>query len=375
MQAWDLAEAGSNHAISELRKRARIDLNLNIQNVAQGSVILNYFSSNDALGFLRDYAFSGGGTQFSISGGEAVLAVSPIGLNSLVEGSYSANLIVKQNGAVTKLLPDVYVFPYVYTIDTIGPVTSINPALQKSIRLTQGSFNITVRRDNFAKYALFTSHHQAPGGTTVWFTDKTNFNGPVATNERFSFALNPSGHFTEEVSQHQNTARFYNNGNSIFLNADKNGTRDVPVFDKEFTRGVGIVNLESSISQADLKNEALGGNPDPGSNGIYVVNDGTNLTGGIFVKSNKSNISVTMSVNGSDNAVYNITQDACIKTVTVDYANNQTTVSDCEGGGNVIYQGIPDGTQNQGVLIYANNDIVNFSRTVQENSNITVASE
>lgn len=379
MQALELAEAGSSHAVSELRNRIRVNLYTNVNNVTQSNAIINYFSSNDALSFLHDYAFPGGGTQWTVASGKATLVIIPINLNTLVQGSYNAVLTVTQNGAVTNPSQDVYAFPYAYTIDATGIVTSINPSLQKSVRLTQGTFNVTVRRDNFAKYALFTSHHSAPNGTTVWFTNTTNFNGPVSTNERFSFALNPSGNFTEQVSQHENKARFYNNGSSILLDAAKNGNKDVPIFkdndEGNFKRGEGIINLASSISQADLKNEALGGNPDPGSNGIYVSNNGTNVTGGIFIKSNAGNISVAMSVDGSDNAVYNLTQGACAKTVTVDYANNRTTVSACGGGGSVVYNGIPDGTQNQGVLIYANNDIVNFSGTVQKNSNITVASE
>ncbi|MFH1442390.1 MAG: DUF4900 domain-containing protein [Candidatus Omnitrophota bacterium] len=374
MQALELAEAGSSHAVSELRNRVRTDLYTNVNNVTQSATLANYYSIDDALGFLHDYAFPDSSPP-QWDAAKATLAITPLNLNTAVQGSYNADLIFTQNGAVTNPSPDVYVFPYTYIIEATGTVTSITPSLQRSVRLTQGTFSITVRRDNFAKYALFTSHHRAPGGTTVWFTDTTNFNGPVSTNERFSFALNPSAHFTEQVSQHEKKARFYNNGSSILLNDDKNGIKDVPIFDKGFTRDAGIVNLTSSVSQADLKNEALGGDPDPGSNGIYIANDGTNVTGGIFIRSNASNISLTMSVDaGDDNiAVYNISQGVTSKVISVDFVNNTTTVTGT--GSPQVFSGIPDGTKDEGVLIYANNDIVNFSGIVQKDSNMTVASE
>lgn len=377
LQALEFAEAGANHAVSELRKRVRTDLNTNVQTVIQSNVINNYFTNNDSLGFLRDFAVSPGQTQWTLSADTLTLAlaVTPINLTTIAQGAYTAAITVTSGGNPTNPSQDVFVFPYNYSIDAFGTATAVSPVVRKNIRLLNGSFSITVRRDNFAKFALFTSHHMTPSGTTVWFTSSTNFTGPVSTNGRFSFARNPSGHFTEDVTQHEQKARFYNNGWSILLDADYNGTKDVPIFDKAFERGESIVNLESSISQTELKQEALGGVGDPGSNGIYVPNDGANLTGGIYIKSNEADISVAMSLDASNNAVYTLTQGSCLRTVTVDYTNSQTTVTACGGGSPVTYNGIPDGAGNEGILIYANNNIVNFSGTVQRNSRVTVSSE
>ncbi len=229
---------------------------------------------------------------------------------------------------------------------------------------------MTVRRDNFAKYALFTSHHMTPSGTTVWFTANTNFSGPVATNDRFSFANNPSGHFSEEITQHQNQARFYNMGWPVLLNADANGSVDVPIFDRGFQRSYGEVNLSASLSSSDLKNQALGTMSNPGSTGIYIPNNGSQVTGGIFVK---GNCAVNMGLDGGDNAVYTITQGSTTKTITVDRSANQTTVQ--EGASSAVYQGIPDGTSNEGTIIFSTDDITSFSGTVQRDTAMTVSSE
>jgi len=370
LQALGLSEAGASQAQAELRKRIRTDLLNNVNTVRQASVFMNYVSNNDSLGLLRDYAYTAGENQFVIAGDEARLAVSPIGLNTAVQGNYSATIVVKANGSPTNPSGETFVFPYRFTIESKGQVTRVTPNIEKNTRLVQGTFTVTVRRDTFAKYALFTSHHRTPSGTTVWFTANTNFTGPVSTNERFSFANNPSAHITEEVTQHQKTARFYNNGWSLLLNADSNPPYDVPIFDKGFARGEDIINLESSISQEDLKKEALGPMAEPGLNGIYMPNDGTNVTGGVYIRGNST---VTMGLDAGTNPMYTLTQGSTTKTVTVDYVNNQTKVT--QGSNTVTYQGIPDGESNEGVLIYAKDNINSFSGTVQKYSSVTVSSE
>jgi len=370
LQALGLAEAGANQGVSELRKRIRIDLLNNISVVTQGSLIRAYVTNNDSLGLLRDYAYGAGQPRFVVSSGQATVAVLALNLNTAVSGNYNATIIVTANGNPSNPSGEIYLFPYKYTIDSTGTITRPTPNIQKRTRLLQGVFTVTVRRDTFAKYALFTSHHSMPSGTTVWFTANTNFTGPVSTNTRFSFANNPSGHFTEEVSQHETKARFYNAGSAILLNANSNPPRDVPIFDYGFTRGADIINLESSISQADLKQEALGTLSNPGPNGIYVPNNGTSLTGGVYIVGNSS---VSMGVDVNNNPVYTITQGSTTKTITVDYANNQTKIQ--TGSVTETYQGIPDGVSNQGTLIYAKDNINSFSGTVQSASALTVSSE
>ena len=67
LQALWLADTGANHGLSELRERIRTDLKAALASVSQSSLIKNYVTNNDSLGFLRDYACAAGGSQFVIS--------------------------------------------------------------------------------------------------------------------------------------------------------------------------------------------------------------------------------------------------------------------------------------------------------------------
>lgn len=370
-QALSLAEAGVNHGLADLKKRIRIDLKSRVENSGSASTFASYVSNDDALGFIRDFAYASGETQFSCEGSQALLIVSSPTFNSGISGSYTTTITLSRSSTPTNPSANVYVFSYNYSIESTGVVTEITPAITKKVTLSGGNFSITVRRDNFAKFALFTSHHMTPSGVTVWFTEDTNFTGPVSTNDRLSFANNPSAHFTEEVTQHQKKARFYNDGWTELLDADYNGTKDVPVFDQSFQRGYEQINLESSLQQTDLRDEALGSMSEPGTSGVYVPNNGGAVTGGIYIRGDSS---VALGVeSGTGNAVYTIVQGSTTNTITVDYTNNQTTVQ--SGATTNTYTGIPDGVSDEGVLIYSKNDITSFSGTVQKQSNMTVASE
>lgn len=389
LQRLNLAEAGASHALAELNKRITsgtdstqnppriLGLKGRVENEKQSSTFMNYVTANNSLGFLHDFAYGQGETQFSVASGVASLTVSSNSLYADNRYNYSATIIVEANGTPTNPSSDVYVFPFKYKIDSQGTINGI--LASKSIGLLQGEFDVTVRRDNFAKYALFTSHHNTPSGGTVWFTEMTNFTGPVHTNDRFNFANNPSAHFTDEVTQHQNKAGFYNNGWSRLLNADSNPPYDVPVFDAGFQRGYDEITLPSTVSQADLKKEAMGRTTDTFTNGIHVPNDGTNVTGGIYIKGNSGQSSDDPTIlmqSATDGPVYRIKQGSGAETVvTVDLTNNTTTV------GAQVYQGIPDGTtQTGGILIYTNDNLGNssfggVSGVVQSNSSVTVSSE
>ncbi len=54
-----------------------------------------------------------------------------------------------------------------------------------------GEYRFTVGRASFSRWALFTHIHTLPGGTDVWFTDRTLFDGPVHTNSHFRFYRRP----------------------------------------------------------------------------------------------------------------------------------------------------------------------------------------
>ncbi len=383
LQALYLSEAGCQHGIEELRLRVGSYINLN---VGQSSVAPDdlepYVTSDDSLGFLRDYACIGGGTQFNITGsGSSRKAVLNLTANAISEmlsninGNYNASIVVMRDGTPTSPAQSTYLFPYKYEVVTAGDSSSV----QKQTTLTSGTFDVTVQLANFARYALFTEHHKMQGGTTVWFTANTNFTGPVHTNEQFSFANNPSGTFSDLVTQRLSSVRFYNLGNPVVrIGTDRNLNRDVPVFQNGFLAGAPNIDLPSSLDEQDMKEQALGTlATDPSSNGVYLPNDGSNnLTGGIFVQGNST---IALSV-VNNNPMYNInpTGTGNRRYVEVDYDANggvgATYVYTNYPGTPVhTYVGIPSGSDGEGTIIYTKGSITSFQGTVQEDTRITVA--
>ena len=387
LQALNLAESGANQGLSELRARIRTTLSNNLQSVNDENIFQNYVNTNP-LGLLRDYAgFTLTGTLGSPNY-KATFTVTPLATQATVHGTYSSTITVTMNGNPSKPHPDIYVFPYNFIISSTGRVTSTVPNTIKTVNLTNGAFAITVQRNNFARFALFTSHHETPGGTTVWFTAQTNFTGPVHTNTRFSFAGNPSGTFSEEITQHLTTARFYNNNSvtHLLLNANSNPPNDVPIFTNpaNFQRGVSEVNLPSSMTQSDMTDAARGSftQNQVNSQGVYVPNQGGALTGGIYVNGDASINMNKDSVDPENKAVFALTQGSTTTTITVEYAHEAVaanTVVKVGAGAPVTYQGIPDGTNHEGPLIYVTGGqatLKNPSGTdliVQKKTNMTVA--
>jgi len=77
-----------------------------------------------------------------------------------------------------------YALPYVIVAEgSFGPY-------RRNV-VAQGEFRFTVGRASFARYALFTNVHALPNGTSVWFTSRTLFDGPVHTNNHFRFYRTP----------------------------------------------------------------------------------------------------------------------------------------------------------------------------------------
>lgn len=285
-----------------------------------------------------------------------------INSTAIGDNAYQYKIVIMEKSDPLTITPDVWEFSYNYRIESTGTAGTTPGKI-----LLSGDFAVRVQRDNFAKFSLFTNSQTTQSGTNVWFTNKTRFAGPVHTNARFNFALNPSGTFDDLITQNDQLARFYNNGSPVNLDADFNGTRDVPVFNETFTRNAGTITLSSSSQQTDMENQAKGGQTFS-SNGIYVPNSGGNLTGGIYVRGDGA---MNMSVDADNNAVYTVTQGGTTKTITIDRANNTTTVV---GTQTDTYSGVPDGIDDVGTLLYATGSITSLGGTVQEDTQMTVAS-
>lgn len=369
IQSFYIAEAGSNEALNRLDTLINSDL-LNTVNQTNPQVLANraqaYVNSGDGLGFLVTYTKENGTAKFTC-GTPCNVAVYTGTTTNLGTGNYLYTINVTEKSNPITVNTDTWDFPYNFSINSLGTIGGSS----KRRVLLSGDFTVRVQKDNFARYALFTNHHGMPSGDTVWFTNNTDFSGPLHTNERYSFAFNPGGTFDGLVTQHLTTARFYNNGSPFLADADSNPPRDVPTFNADFNRGVNEINLESSVTQQNLMDEARGGDRSSISNGVYVPNSSGNLTGGIFVKGDGS---IQMGVDADGNAVYTVTQGSTTKTITVNKTAQTTTVQS-GGTGPVTYNGVPDGTDHVGTILYVDGGINSLKGTVQKDTEVTVSSQ
>lgn len=364
-QAFYISEGGSHYALDQLDTLINSYL-LNTISLTNPQVVIsttqNYVSTADGIGFLVLAVKNAGVAQLTRIGDEAHFTLGPVNFGS---GAYAYDIVVTEKENPHSVGLDQWDFPYYYRIQSTGNAVGST----RKVKLS-GDFTVRVQRDNFAKYALFTNQQSMPNGTSVWFTDKTDFAGPIHTNDRFNFALNPSGIFDGIVTQQEQTARFYNQGWPVLLDAEANGTRDVPTFNEGFTRGVDEIVLSSSIQKQDIIDQAKGGTSPVGA-GIYVPNNGTSLTGGIYVSGDAS---VHLGVDASDHAVYTISQGGSVKVITVDRASSQTTV-ETSGVGTEVFAGVPDGLDDVGTVIFVDGNISSLSGTVQGNTELTISSE
>ena len=377
VQAMNLGNAGVNHAMAELRKRIAVDLAAKVENISTNAIFTAYAA--DPLGLLNNLTYINASNQFALNANhtQATLILPSVYTLTGTEGNYGNTTIkvTKANTTSSDTVADVYKFYYTFTVESTGNVTRYAVPIQKRVIYAPTNIEIDFRRDNFAKYALFTTLHYTTDNKVVWFTNNTNFQGPVHTNTRFAFSGNPSAHFTDEASQYRSNVTFDNNGHNITILNDHNNSTDVPIFDKGLTRGAENITLSSTLNQTQMKAQVLGSMTEPGTNGVWVANDGTHCVGGIYIKGgtgSSDNANITMSVDGSSRQVYVIRQSSTTKTIAVDAANNRTTVT---AGSNITnYTGIPDGVRHEGILIYSNDDIGRFNGTVQSGTKAIISS-
>jgi len=358
------AEAGAKDGLLTLYNLINFYM-LNTVSATTPSVLASqagtYASTKDGVGFLVAYVKNNGAALLTKVGTEAVYTGT---LTAFDGGTYSGTIYIGALGNPTAPAPNVWDFPFYFKIQT----AAVNQGKTRKTIL-HGDFTVQVQKDNFARYALYTVHQTIPNGTAVWFTERTNFTGPVLTNDRFSFAHNPSGIFDGTVKQVSTQARFYNNNNPVLLDADANGTRDVPLFTSGFQRGATAVTMPTSSQESDMASEASGGNT-YNTDGIYVPVTGTTLKGGIYVHGNAN---VTMGLDAQDRQTLTIVQGGTTKTVTIDKTANQTIVK--QGSTNTTYTGLPFGKDGLGTLIYVNGDINSLGGTVQRANQMTIATK
>ncbi len=371
-RAFYLADAGSQAALNRLNEIINKEMmsfvnERNPQVVAQDAQA--YVLSSDGLGFLVEYAKDSEGVDnFVLNGEQASYSYENINLG---DGFFDADIIVEEKSNPLVISSDMWDFPYLYQIQVTGEIEGI----KRKVMVT-GDFTVRVQRDNFAKFSLFTNQQNIPPSdpmypnSRVWFTDKTNFAGPVHTNARFNFALNPSATFESIASQQFTQARFYNEGSPILADSDSNEPDDVPTFHADFIRGADAITLDSSVQQEDMVNQAKGGS-EPSGNGIFVPNNGSCLTGGIFVRGDAS---ISLGIDASDYAQYTIMQGGTTKIITVDHDLDQTTVETI-GEDTDIYCGKPDGMDDLGTLIYIEGSATSVGGVIQRDTELTLSTQ
>lgn len=367
-KSFYLTEAGAHAGIFQINSLINNFLRNEINNTNPSTVISNatsYVSSGDGLALLMDYvvfednpllALNGDGTQAEYN------TVSPVPYG---DGTYDFDIIITEKSDPVTVTSDSWDFNYNFRIEGDGSANG----LLKEVKYN-GDFTIQVQRDNFAKYALFTNEQRTPSGANVWFTERTNFAGPIHTNDKYNIYGNPSGTFQGLVEQVDNRARYYNEGSTVLLDDDHNGSRDVPNFLSGFNRDVSPISLSSTSDEQDIIDQATGG-ATYGTDGIYVPHSGSSLTGGIYVRGSGT---LTLGDDGSDNATYTITQGGTTKIITVNQSLGQTTVEDVGEGTLDTYSGLPNGQDGVGTIVYFSHRINGIQGTVHGGTGITVSS-
>jgi hypothetical protein len=224
--------------------------------------------------------------------------------------------------------------------------------------ISQGTLRLSASRGSFADYLIFTDVHYTPSGDQIWFHTTGYFDGRVHSNGKLRFAYFPT--FEDLVTCHPQTASYYNNGHPKDLDADRNGDRDVPNFYGGFERGVDEIPLpENSFSQERAalgyaatdttelslaqRKTALGMDPldvSPIPQDIYIPNDTTSVTGGIYIVGDLDKLRLSIDEDGFQN--YLMTHDnGTTKKVILDKKNNRTKVY--SGGDSTFYAGLPRG--------------------------------
>jgi hypothetical protein len=232
----------------------------------------------------------------------------------------------------------------------------------------EGVLRVSASRGSFTDYLIFTDVHTTEWGSAIWFHTSGSFDGRVHSNGQYRFAYFPT--FYDQASSVAQTAVYYNDGDHIELDDDHNGTIDVPNFYGGFQRDAPSIDMpENSFGQ---QRAALGGDSgdtspvsnteargylgltpsgDPVPEGVYVPNNGSDVTGGIYVAGDAREYRVSVDAGG--NQVYQI-QDMSYgwTTITVDRGAGTTTVVD--GGGTTVLNGAPRGVS------YTDGDIRRF---------------
>ncbi|BCP98319.1 hypothetical protein TthHB5008_14200 [Thermus thermophilus] len=232
----------------------------------------------------------------------------------------------------------------------------------------KGYFEIQLGRPSLSQWLFLVDD---AGGQTGFFPTGTVFNGPVHANHNWGFWGRPV--FRDVVSTSDDGAWYWHlsgdgctGKNRVWVRGDSRPPCTVPDFQKGFLRSQPTIDLPTStLSQqraalgmdpqdtsAPSDKEicfALGLHDPPKKNcnknpsvpdGVYLVNDGANVKGGIYVQGDLDQL--VLKATGTGKQIYTFEQGSNTWVITVDYTTNTTTVT--KNGAPVgTYAGTPNG--------------------------------
>lgn len=212
-----------------------------------------------------------------------------------------------------------------------------------------------IESTSFCRYAYFTHVETLRGyGTAIWFKMGESLDGPAHSNDTISinwnnYSSNPPI-FLDKVTTAES---FYFNpstpSGSQWKEIYKSGTSG-------FETNVGLVNFPPLTDFQ--RTTCLGGMTAPTSDGIYIPNNGSSVTGGLYIKGDVKQMKGKTDVSG--NQQLEITRRVGyydrVYTVTMDKGNNRTVYTDYSGN-STYYSGNMDG------IVYVNGNIQDFRGT------------
>ena len=257
----------------------------------------------------------------------------------------------------TTINPTMQAYDYRFMIQSTGTVRNTGTRSVQS----SGIMRVSAERGSFADYLIFTNTHLSASGNSIWFTSSGSFDGRVHTNTTFRFAYKPT--FQDQVTQNAAQAYYYNTGSPVQLNANNNGTTDVPNFYGGFQRNQPTVALPTNTynqqstaiggaltSATAPTNSEINSYISGGSNtssatpadGIYISQVSGNL-GGIYVQGDLNQCKMWADTVGNKQ-YYQMQQGSTYRTIMVDKTNTITKVwnsTNIAGAPTTVYSKVP----------------------------------
>lgn len=238
----------------------------------------------------------------------------------------------------------------IYRVRSVSSLNA-NPTYHRTIEAI-------IQSTSFCRFVYFTHQETMRGtGTLIWFKMGETLDGPVHSNDNIrinwnGYASNPPI-FLDKVTTAQNL---------YFDPRTPTGNQWKEVFRSGtagFETQVGLVNFPPLT---DLqKTAALGGITEPTTEGIYLPNDGTSVTGGVYIRGDTKKIQCSVNVSGNQQLLLTRTVSGVdrTETITMDRPNNTTAYTDYEGT-TTYYNKIINGA------VYVRGNINDFRGTVKD---------